>query len=190
MAIKYDQIMLDTETLATSSNAVILSIGAVKFKLDGSISDQAFYASISVDSQKTRHIAESTLLWWMKQSPEARAVFHEPKDTLDTALRAFALWIDHEDYCVWSNGADFDIPLVGHAFDSYQLERPWKFWNQRCFRTMKSTPPGMYVTPPVGGVAHNAVDDALNQTKHLIEIFKSLRNIPAPENYSAKKRTA
>ena len=39
---KYDNIMIDTETMATSPDAVILSLGAVKFTTDGQIDDNAF----------------------------------------------------------------------------------------------------------------------------------------------------
>ena len=44
-------VMVDLETLATSADAVILSIGAVRFDLEtGEIDDAGFYASISVES--------------------------------------------------------------------------------------------------------------------------------------------
>lgn len=172
MAAPLDQIMIDTETLATGPNAVILSIGAVKFSLDGKMDDSAFYASCSVDSQPNRHISESTLVWWMGQSDAARKVFTEPKVTLESALNDFIDWIDHDKYCVWSNGADFDIPLVKHAMDQFGLEPPWKFWNQRCFRTLKSIPPGSYVPKPQEPtIAHNAVADAIAQVAHLHAIF-------------------
>ncbi|NQW82286.1 MAG: 3'-5' exoribonuclease, partial [Polaromonas sp.] len=63
--------MVDLETLGTVADAVILSIGAVKFDLDSdAIDDDGFYASISIESnQETgRRIQEDTLIWWMGQS--------------------------------------------------------------------------------------------------------------------------
>ena len=111
----------------------------------------------------------------MSKDDAARAVFKEPKVTLETAMHDFADWFDHSQYKVWSNGADFDIPLVKHAMDQYHLDAPWQFWNQRCFRTLKSEPPGMYVPPPVLEAAHNALDDALNQVKHLHSIYAAQR---------------
>lgn len=62
-------IMVDLETLGTTADAVILSIGAVKFDLvSGQIDDEGFYASISVESSlnRKRRISEDTLLWWFK----------------------------------------------------------------------------------------------------------------------------
>ena len=58
-------IMIDLETLGNRSDAVILSLGAVKFDLtSGKIDDQGFYASISIDSHPAlaRHILLATLL--------------------------------------------------------------------------------------------------------------------------------
>lgn len=172
---KYNNIMIDTETLATGADAVILSLGAVKFTTDGRIDDKAFYVSISIDSQLKRKISESTINWWMDQDAAARAVFKEKKVTLESALHDFAEWIDHASYKVWSNGADFDIPLIRNAMEQYDIQVPWEFWNQRCFRTLKSEPPGVYVPAPVLDTAHNALDDALNQVKHLHAIYAAQR---------------
>ena len=44
-------IMLDHETLGTTADSVIMSIGAVKFNLEtGEIEPEGFYASVSIDS--------------------------------------------------------------------------------------------------------------------------------------------
>ena len=67
-------VMLDTETLGTTADAVIMSIGAVKFDLDSTaISDGGFYASITVESNLSlgRRIQEDTLIWWMNQGADA-----------------------------------------------------------------------------------------------------------------------
>ena len=72
-------IMIDVESLGTRADAVILSLGAVKFDLtSGKIDDQGFYASISIDSNQElgRRIQEDTLLWWLKQDIAAQSVFH------------------------------------------------------------------------------------------------------------------
>ncbi len=58
-------IMLDLETLGTTADAVILSIGAVKFNLEtGKIDDEGFYRSVSVESNLDlgRRISEDTLI--------------------------------------------------------------------------------------------------------------------------------
>jgi DNA polymerase III, alpha subunit (gram-positive type) len=184
MAKKLPGIMLDFETLGTRADAVIISIGAVKFDPDSTaIDDKAFYASVSIDSNHDvapRHISESTLLFWLAQAPEAQAVFHEAKVTLATALEDFVEWIDHPDYRLWSNGADFDIPMMNHALSVHGLTAPWKFYNTGCYRTMKNLPFGKTAAKPVNALKHNALQDAIYQARHLQNIFAAMKEgIPA-----------
>ena len=163
-------IMLDLETLGTRADAVILSLGAVKFDLtSGKIDDQGFYASISIDSNQElgRHIQEDTLLWWLKQDIAAQSVFHEDKITLPQALEDFGDWVGTGDYEVWSNGADFDIPMLAHAYAQIQMEAPWKFWASNCLRTYKKLPGAKAIAGavPFSGVKHNALADAFHQAQ-------------------------
>lgn len=162
--------MVDLETLGTVADAVILSIGAVKFDIDSdAFDDNGFYASVSVDSnlELNRRIQEDTLVFWMGQEPAAQKVFHEPKNTLRSALEDFSDWVDGDNYSMWSNGADFDLPMLAHAFTQCRLDIPWKFWNSNCFRTYKKLPQAKSVTFVPNGVKHNAMADAVNQAKHL-----------------------
>lgn len=170
-------IMVDLETLGTSADSVILSIGAVKFDLEsGDIADRGFYASVSVESNLSfrRRVSEETLLWWLKQPAAAQQVFFEPKETLDTALIQFSDWVGTDDYALWSNGADFDLPMLAHAFTDLGIEVPWKFWNSRCFRTYKNLPGAKKAKAPDAGIKHNAMADAYNQAAHAAAIYKAV----------------
>lgn len=172
-----NHVMVDLETLDTTADAVILSLGAVRFDLDSDVvDDAAFYASISIESnlQRGRSISESTLLWWMKQSQAAQHVFFEPKTSLDSALVDFKEWFDGAKY-VWSNGADFDLPMLAHAFKQCGMETPWAFYDSRCVRTYKNLPTAKSVPKPNTGVKHNALSDALNQAKHVQAIHARLK---------------
>ena len=173
--------MLDKETLDTCATGVILSIGAVKFDLDSDrIDDAAFYASVSVDSNMLvgRTISEDTLIWWLKQSDEAQAVFHEPKQTLETALNGFCDWFGDATY-IWSNGADFDIPMLANALRMFGMEPPWAFYNARCVRTYKNIP-GMKNIKIENTLKHNALSDAVAQAKLVQAIQAKLKTIPHP----------
>lgn len=163
-------IMIDLESLGTRADSVILSLGAVKFDLSSDkIDDKGFYASISIDSNTDlgRRIQEDTLLWWLKQDIAAQSVFHEEKTTLAQALEDFSDWVGTDDYEVWSNGADFDLPMVAHAYAQIQMETPWKFWASNCFRTYKKLPGAKAIASgvPFSGVKHNALADAFHQAQ-------------------------
>lgn len=170
-------IMLDNETLGTAADAVIMSIGAVRFDLDSdALDDAGFYASISIDSnlEHKRRIQEDTLIWWMSQGEGAQGVFHESKQTLGQALDDLSDWIGDDECFIWSNGADFDLPMIAHAYTSLCKAVPWKFWNSRCFRTYKNLPGAKNVKVPFEGVKHNAMFDAIHQARTAQAIQKKL----------------
>ncbi len=170
-------VMCDLETLGTTADAVILSIGAVKFDLEtGEISDEGFYRSVSVDSnlERGRRISEDTLIWWFKQPAAAQEVFHEAKEHLSDALVELSDWIGADNYTMWSNGADFDLPMLAHAYTQCSVEIPWKFWNSRCFRTYKNLPGAKNVRSEPTGVKHNALSDAYQQAQTVCAVHKAL----------------
>lgn len=170
-------IMVDLETLGTTADSVILSIGAVKFDLEsGQIDDAGFYSSISIESNQAwkRRISEDTLLWWFRQEAAARQVFFEPKDVLEEALVNFSDWIGNKQAYMWSNGADFDLPMLAHAYSNCGIELPWEYWNNRCFRTYKNLPGAKAVKSPAAGVKHNAMSDAYNQAVQVCAIHAAL----------------
>ena len=170
-------VMIDLETLGTVADSCILSIGAVRFDLDtDEIDDEGFYASVSIDSNLAhkRRVQEDTLIWWFRQDVGAQAVFHETKQTLEDALVDLADWLGDDTNHVWSNGADFDLPMLAHAFTSLGMEVPWKFWNSNCFRTYKKLPGAKGVRAPETGVKHNALSDAYVQAQTTQMIHRKL----------------
>lgn len=189
-------IMIDLETLGTRADSVILSLGAVKFDLtSGKIDDKGFYASISIDSNQElgRRIQEDTLLWWLKQEIAAQSVFHEDKTTLSQALEDFSDWVGNDDHEVWSNGADFDIPMLAHAYAQIQMEAPWKFWASNCFRTYKKLPGAKALAGavPFSGVKHNALADAFHQAQVAQAIYTGIfgKAVAAANPFKPKAKT-
>ena len=172
-----NHLMIDLETLGTSADAAVISVGAVKFDLESSkIGDEGFYGSVSIESNLDigRKISEDTLLWWLKQSAAAQAVFHEDKLPLEQTLIDLADWLGDDQWIVWSNGANFDIPILEHAFRQFGMTAPWKFWNTRCVRTYKALPGANGVVATTEGVKHNALSDAYEQAKTVQLIHQKL----------------
>lgn len=184
--------MVDLESLGTTADAVILSIGAVKFDLaTGQIDDNGFYSSISVESNLAwkRRISEDTLLWWFKQEAAARQVFFEPKESLEAGLVQLSDWIGTGTYEVWSNGADFDLPMLAHAYTDLGIEIPWKFYLSRCYRTYKNLPGAKDIRVPNAGVKHNAMADAYTQAQTVCAIHRQLfLNIPVTADKPKKAK--
>ena len=176
---KPTRICVDLETLGTRPGSIIISIGATKFDENGPYGEP-FYMRIDMQScvDAGMLIDVDTVKWWMKQSDEARAEFQKESHELTYVLQAFGEWCDNadakeRDNCncanieLWGNGANFDNSLLKAAYDKVGLEAPWKFWNDRCYRTLKAMYPHIKM-PARTGTHHNALDDAISQVNHLI----------------------
>jgi 3' exoribonuclease, RNase T-like len=170
-------VMLDLETLGTSNDAVVLSIGAVKF--DGSTFEEldAFHVAIDpVSCQKVGlKIDAATVMWWLNPDRyDARVALasHERHD-LATALDGFQQWFGNETLPVWGNGASFDNVILRNAYTALGMDCPWEFWHDRCFRTMKNLMP--LVKPDRTGTHHDALEDARFQLTHLSLVAQGMR---------------
>ena len=169
-----NHVMIDIETLSTQVDAVILSVGICIFNKDGEILGKGL-RNINVEEQKEagRHVDEKTLAWWGKQSDEAKKVLFT-KDKLGTY--DFVVWLNmcFESYdvqYVWGNGSDFDNVILNNFIVKTVGRMPlWKFYNNRCYRTLKNLYKGVEFERV--GEHHNALDDAITQTNHLIAICK------------------
>lgn len=160
-------IMVDLETLDNSSTSCIVSIGAVLFDFEKDEVYETWYLTVDANSCVKAGLTMSpdTVLWWLKQSDEARAMFKEQGSSLESALKLFGAWVQgHDPEGVWGNGADFDNVILATAYKAVGQKLPWKYYKNRCFRTMKNCFP---VELKREGTHHNAVDDAVHQMKQL-----------------------
>jgi hypothetical protein len=169
-------VMLDIETLGKGNNAVILSLGAVKFSPWGHGIDDSFYVAVNPESCQALGLAldASTVMWWMAdERTEARSkMVKEDRVDLVEALYGFNDWFG-DDKPVWGNGATFDNVIMSSAYKACSIERPWKFWNDKCYRTVKGMAPSVKLVRE--GTYHNALDDAVSQAKHLQKLYFALR---------------
>jgi hypothetical protein len=172
-------IMLDLETLGTGNRAVIISIGAVLFDMNG-IYSNTFYTRVNPQScvDVGMKITVSTVLWWMKRSDIARAEFDKQNVPIKEALQNFSNWMDvatnydkFEDRKVWGNGATFDNVIIDNAFKACKLEKPWPYWGDACYRTLKNLFPDVKMER--SGTFHHALDDARSQAEHCIRLMKA-----------------
>lgn len=136
-------VMVDLETLSTSPNACILTIGAVKFCRRGPVQSllesRTFYRRIDVQSciKLGLDISKETQDWWNTQSKAAQyeAFEHKERVQLKEALVDFARWFRGARH-IWSHGDDFDCVILSSAYEACGLDVPWKFWSTRDTRTL------------------------------------------------------
>lgn len=174
-------VMVDLETKGNKPGCIILSIGAVFFDpMTGELGDE-HYQIVRTAGQEEMGLHEdaSTMAWWDKQVPAARKVLDEAAHSpigLVEALDAFTDFLAPAGLGavkVWGNGSDFDNAILTVAYMATQREIPWKFWNNRCFRTLKALAPSIEMQKSL--LAHNALNDAIMQAEHACKIFARLR---------------
>lgn len=165
------KIMLDLETMGTAGDSAIIAIGAVAFDSLSIIG--RFYTNVNLQSciDLGMKVDGSTVIWWMGQSDQARSIFSDKSPHLNESLTEFTNWFNSVNGDeVWGNGASFDNVILSTAYNKAGLAQPWKFWNDRCYRTVKNMNPSIKLNRV--GTYHNAVDDAESQALHLIDILK------------------
>lgn len=166
-------IMIDLETMGTRPTAPILSIGAVAFD-DGGM-HKKFYRNVDLEStvEAGAIIEPATVMWWLTQSDDARAALTDDiVEPIEDVLEAFSLWATEQPIDgVWGNGATFDNVLLAEAYKRLDMQTPWPFWKDRCYRTVKNMFPVIELERI--GTHHHALADAEAQALHLIEISKA-----------------
>jgi hypothetical protein len=160
--------MVDLETFGTKPGSPIASIGAVRF--DGEKILDKFYVVVDVAHSPLQAFDGDTVKWWLGQAKGAQeALLNKESHSLFGALHMFTEWLGDDAGEVWGNGASFDNVLLQAAYEACGMDVPWKFWNDRCFRTVKNLYRDVKA-PKRKGTHHNALDDAIHQAEHLIAI--------------------
>ncbi|WP_373853757.1 3'-5' exoribonuclease [Klebsiella quasipneumoniae subsp. similipneumoniae] len=185
--IDYVHVMVDLETMGKKNNAPIVAIGAVVFDpATGSIGE-SFYKVVCLESSVNwgAVIDPSTVIWWLKQSSEARsAIVNDDAIPLQDALLQFREFVSDnvaggsKKAQVWGNGASFDNSILRSSYDCIAEDYPWEYWNDRDVRTMVELGQAISFDPkttiPFEGSRHNALADAiLILTLHLRTAFVS-----------------
>lgn len=179
-------IMLDLETLGKKPGCKILTISACTFSTKGIANiTQFFDCAVRIDTQDLLKVDQDTVDWWAKQGEEARkAAFESVKAiTLVKALAQFSDWLtevseDSAEPVIWGKGATFDAPILAAAYEAYQMDIPWNFRNERCYRTLEAEFKDRVKTPEFIGTKHTSLADAVYQAKYAQAIFETMY-IPA-----------
>ncbi|MEL2166133.1 exonuclease [Klebsiella pneumoniae] len=185
--IDYVHVMVDLETMGKKHNAPIVAIGTVVFDpATGSIGE-SFYKVVCLESSVNwgAVIDPSTVIWWLKQSSEARsAIVNDDAIPLQDALLQFREFVSDnvaggsKKAQVWGNGASFDNSILRSSYDCIAEDYPWEYWNDRDVRTMVELGQAISFDPkttiPFEGSRHNALADAIHQARYVSAIWQRI----------------
>lgn len=172
-------LMLDLETASTQPNAAILSIAIVPFSPDASqpapevntFYEVTNFASCLLEGDD---IDKDTQRWWMRQDAAAKMeiIAHQGapvRNVISDIYNHLCYLAEQYELVVWSQGIDFDFPILEHAIKKYvePREMPYAYWNKRDVRTILKCSNVDYRNIERTGTAHNALDDCLTQIKNV-----------------------
>ncbi|HCB0011712.1 TPA: 3'-5' exoribonuclease [Klebsiella pneumoniae] len=185
--IDYVHVMVDLETMGKKNNAPIVAIGAVVFDPSTGSIGESFYKVVCLESSVNwgAVIDPSTVIWWLKQSSEARsAIVNDDANPLQDALLQFREFVSDnvaggsKKAQVWGNGASFDNSILRSSYDCIAEDYPWEYWNDRDVRTMVELGHAINYEPqkaiPFEGERHNALADAIHQARYVSAIWQRL----------------
>ena len=117
----------------------------------------------------------STVLWWLKQSNEAkRSTFNGSAVTPLQAVAIINDWLTAnkvtEVVGLWGNGASADNVWLLNFYKRHGQKPFWEYRADRCFKTMRKMFEEVQIEET--GIAHNCLDDALWQARYLIALAK------------------
>ena len=166
--------MLDMETFSTQPNAVVTTIGIVKFDPWGNeiLESDGLYLRVNVDEQIAmgRHICENTIKWWSRQANDVKLDATTDDDrvsVLELIDQLKKIYTGCNE--IWSQGPTFDMGILDNLYRQVGLTIPWKYWNVRDSRTLFSVHGDTRKKGRIG--AHNALSDCIVQAKGVQSIY-------------------
>jgi hypothetical protein len=174
-------LQIDIETAANSPRSYVLTVGLLLFDPlgDGS-EDKGWHFGVPASMNKGRELNVETLIWWMKQSEEARnnswvapqsyAEFNGqrvslPPGNLQQILRETTTQAEH----IWANDPDFDCTIMRDFFTTNGWDYRWPFGKHRSMRTLKA----LYEIPQIdNALAHDALADCRYQAAQVRTVFQ------------------
>jgi hypothetical protein len=172
-----NRVMIDTETLGKSPGCVVVAIGVVEWSVDAGVTD-IWERSVNIEScqEAGLDIDAGTLTWWLNQSPAAREQL-DGGDDLERVLRDLRDQVADADE-VWANTPRFDCSILRAVFEAVGLEPPWRYWEERDYRTLRGElPDSIWPDIKQDGIDHSAVADAQHQAECLALALRRLREV-------------
>jgi hypothetical protein len=168
--------MIDLETLSVNPDAVVLTIGAIKFDPHSDqLPHDPLYFKVDVDAQTAlgRHVDESTLDWWSKQPKEIaeEALGEKDRVSLDDTVKKLNRWCVGIDV-YWCQGPLFDYAILQNFYKNLNVPCPWNYWQVRDSRTLFN------LLPPDPAEKreekHNALADCDYQARKVQRYYREL----------------
>lgn len=185
-----NNIMIDIETLGTGSNAVMISLAAIRFNPRTGETFETFEGFLNIDDSVKlgKKVTEGTIMWWFSQEDKAiKTLMKKYKNNVDSVeniLNKFHEWLikvspknkkGDPDFYIWGNGPGLDLGIVKNYYHKSGMSEPWFFGKETCVRSIVRFNPKLKYNQKFEGVAHDGIDDCKHQIKYVSNILKTIQ---------------
>jgi hypothetical protein len=171
--------MTDLETWGVRPGCAIRSVGAAMFSTRGTGHGETFYMNVMLEDQKKLglRVDPNTEAWWsLPKMQDAAKVFEkDPRPPREVASAFVDWWQAQGARRFWSQGGNFDDPILTAFLEACGEKPPWKFWDGRCTRTAYAMGDVEFNRVPRLGVAHHALDDCKHQIRCVQMAYSNLK---------------
>jgi len=152
---------------------IVLSIGACEFDPHTGAALNRFYCVPSIADQLAKGLKPDAgaLVWFLKQSPEARLAVADVQAPAEVELSQFCAWYARRDdaWC-WAYPTSFDLPVIERACRAFGIRPPWKWTKTMDGRTLwrlacERNPDAEKIEKSANAAPHHALEDAVEQAK-------------------------
>ena len=180
--MKKDNIMIDLETFGVCADAVVLTIGAVAFSLDGCLGNEIEIYPTVQDQIPQRKVEWGAISFWFNQGDTVR--YQQSQAKRDKSLKESLISLTEfceqnlsKNFKVWGNG--FDIPLLNQAYSSFGMETPWSYKKIMDLRTivwLSKISVQKHFNNRVDLVKHNVISDCKIQIEFLVDGYNVINS--------------
>lgn len=186
-------VMVDIETLGTSSDSTIFQISSVAFDINtgDTISSYNRIADIRKNEDYEMNVSGNTLVWWLNTDKDLLSkLLNEGKGSSSELIEDFNTWLVGlglvGDLHLWGNGIIFDNKMIQHQFENSGLEYPIHYKRDRDVRTIVDlTCVKLGITEKElrdkyydkNLEVHNAFNDVINQINLVVNCYRELTSV-------------
>ena len=160
-------VMLDIETLSLDRHAAVIDIAVAP--IDGTNQGKRWLVTPSSYNNHQNFLRDPETVAFHSNNKsgimeDAEAVGHSWQKVADEVYQYFYDLSCHYEVHPWSQGKDFDFPILEHLFKQAGLKTPWKYSHTHCLRDLS----GLY--PEVKRAwygNHTAMQDVRAQVAHI-----------------------
>ena len=171
-------IVVDIESLSTDRNAAIIDLGATVVDFNGGqVSQfQTYIRSAEQQDCGKFDIDPGTVDWHTKQDPGFIDLCESAGVSFQEAATNFAAWIaaqsDYVELHFWSQGKDFDFPILENLFKAAGVQVPWTYSRVHCLRDLVWLNPAARLKEKNPN-PHKALSDAVHEANQLIAVYNN-----------------